>query len=565
MTARALIVGLDGLDLGVVRALGAARLPTLHALMRRGAFAALESVQPPATLPNWTTFLTGVDPGVHGVFDFTTRRGYGVRFTAGTVRAAPTLFARLDALGLRCACIGFPATWPPERLERGIFVSGWDAPVAFEADRSFVWPPALYDAMRARFGPPRFDALDQAAADRPGWLDALPDALVQQVAQKTELAEWLLDADRWDAFAFYFGESDTASHYLWSAHDPRSPRRPEGIAPATQDGLARVYAALDEAVRRLVERAGGDAVEVTLLSDHGSGGASDRVVYLNRALADAGLLRFHRRGGRARAVAALKHRALRHLPPRVRERVFRLGGTALPSWLESQARFGAIDMDRTAAFSEELNYFPSVCLNLRGREPRGTVAPADAPAVLRDVEAALRALRDPFDGEPVVADVWRREELFEGPLVERAPDLFLELRAPDGYTYNLMPSGGAPAGTGPFRKLGAEECLGRKGRSLPGSHRPRGFFCAAGPRVAAVGEIDAHIADVSATLLERLGVAPPTDARGRVCFELLAAATGSDRAEDDDGGPRPARATLPGARPGTEASVASKIKSCANP
>ncbi|MBW2548545.1 MAG: alkaline phosphatase family protein [Deltaproteobacteria bacterium] len=66
MTARALVVGLDGFDLKLVHQFGPEHLPNLHALMARGVFAALESVQPPATLPNWTTFLTGVDPARHG-------------------------------------------------------------------------------------------------------------------------------------------------------------------------------------------------------------------------------------------------------------------------------------------------------------------------------------------------------------------------------------------------------------------------------------------------------------------------------------------------------------------
>ncbi|MGB8329882.1 MAG: alkaline phosphatase family protein, partial [Polyangiales bacterium] len=66
MGARALVLGLDGFDLGLVEQFGPVRLPHLHRLMDRGAFAALESLQPPATLPNWTTFLTGLDPARHG-------------------------------------------------------------------------------------------------------------------------------------------------------------------------------------------------------------------------------------------------------------------------------------------------------------------------------------------------------------------------------------------------------------------------------------------------------------------------------------------------------------------
>ena len=86
MSAKHIVLGLDGADMDLMEALGAAQLPTLFGLMERGAWARLESVQPPATLPNWTTFLTGLDPGQHGVFDFTTRDGYRVAFTAGTVR-----------------------------------------------------------------------------------------------------------------------------------------------------------------------------------------------------------------------------------------------------------------------------------------------------------------------------------------------------------------------------------------------------------------------------------------------------------------------------------------------
>ncbi|MDB4986582.1 MAG: hypothetical protein JWN04_1760, partial [Myxococcaceae bacterium] len=273
MSTKNLILGFDGADLELVLALGRARLPNLFALMERGAFAHQQSVLPPATLPNWTTFLTGVDPGQHGVFDFTTRAGYRVHFTAGTVREAPTFMARLDRLGLACCCVGFPATWPPERLEHGVFISGWDAPVAFEADRSFVWPSALYETLERRFGPLRFDEVDQFRADEPGWHARLGGRLADKIERKVELASFLLAMRSWDVFAFYFGESDTASHYLWSLHDEGSPRRPQEVSQAEQAGLGRVYEALDGALGRLLEQAGQD-VELTVVSDHGSGGSS---------------------------------------------------------------------------------------------------------------------------------------------------------------------------------------------------------------------------------------------------------------------------------------------------
>ncbi len=535
VAARALVLGLDGLDLGLVQQFGPEVLPNLHALTSRGVFAALESVQPPATLPNWTTFLTGVDPARHGVFDFTTRKGYQVRFTAGTAREVPTLFTQLDRLGLRCACLSFPATWPPEELEHGVFVSGWDAPVAFEADRSFMWPPWLFDETVQRFGTPSFDDVDEFHADAPGWIDRLPDALVRRVARKTDWARWLLDRQDWDVFALYFGESDTASHYLWAHHDSASPRCPASVSTAQRGGLQRVYEALDQAVGSLLEAAGGEQSEVTVLSDHGSGGSSDKVLYLNQLLAEHGLLRF--RPQRAPGGSGLKEIALRRFPPRLREQLFRLGNAWLPSRLESNVRFGAIDMANTVAFSDELNYFPGIHLNVAGREPRGIVQAEQRRDTILRIRAALLDTRDPWSGKPVFRDLIPREELFEGPHLDRAPDLLVDLHLDDGYSYNLMPSSpqigataapwrrglsaGRPAPGSSFRKLAEIEKLGKKGRSLPGSHRSHGFMALAGPSVRPAGRLDAHIADLSATLLSRLGLSVPPSFMGRVLWEAL--------------------------------------------
>ena len=63
MSAKHLVVGLDGADWVLVDRIGPARLPTLSRLRREGAWARLRSVPPYATLPNWSTFLTGLDPG----------------------------------------------------------------------------------------------------------------------------------------------------------------------------------------------------------------------------------------------------------------------------------------------------------------------------------------------------------------------------------------------------------------------------------------------------------------------------------------------------------------------
>jgi hypothetical protein len=125
---------------------------------------------------------------------------------------------------------------------------------------------------------------------------------------------------------------------------------------------------------------------------------------------------------------------------------------------------------------------------------------------------------DPWTGTRVITAIHARQDVYFGPLVERAPDFVLELALDGGASYNVMPSGGA----GPtFTRVPEHEWLGKKGRSLQGAHRAQGLYLAAGPRVRACGEVVAGIADASATMLARMGVAPPDTLSGRVLSEIL--------------------------------------------
>lgn len=534
--AKNLVIGLDGYDVDLMEQFGEDSLPNLFELMKTGVWSRQKSVMPPATLPNWTTFLTGVDPGCHGVFDFASRdfdaSDYRIRFTGGTVREAPLLVERLDAEGLRCACLSFPATYPPPALEHGVFMSGWDAPVAFEDDASFVHPASLHAAIKARFGATRFDDVDEFDAEKPGWHDELANALVRRVERKVALSEWLLSRQGWDLFMVYFGESDTVSHHLFAHHDECSPRHlADKTSVRAKAGLREVYEALDRAVGQLL-RAAGPGTELTILSDHGSGGASQQILYLNRALCDAGLLTFREPNAverfRSEVTRRAKDIALTFLSPTLRERVFAFANAELPSVLESAVRFGGIDMKNTRAFSEELNYFPGVWLNMKGRDPSGVVDVKERASVIREVRRALLALIDPWNGQKVVRQVWEREELFDGPFLERAPDLLLDLNLrthssvpTKAYSYNLMPSATAPAYSGAFRQLSEAEFHGRKGRSLAGSHRNHGFYLAHGPSVSALPEISSSIRDAAPTMLARMGIAVPAECTGRVLYEAL--------------------------------------------
>ena len=71
---RVIVLGIDGLDHGLLeRFLAAGRLPNFASLAREGDFTPLETTMPPLSPVAWSTFITGLDPGGHGIFDFVHR------------------------------------------------------------------------------------------------------------------------------------------------------------------------------------------------------------------------------------------------------------------------------------------------------------------------------------------------------------------------------------------------------------------------------------------------------------------------------------------------------------
>ncbi len=502
-----LVLGLDGATLDVVRPLAAAgRLPNLAQWMEQGRPAPLPSTVPAMTFPAWSSFLTGLDPGEHGLFDFTQKipGRYGIRFTNASDRHGASLYRRVSEAGGAVLALGMPATFPPEPV-RGLLVCGFDAPVSAGSDAGSSSDPALYRELAQRVGPWMRPDLDESAEREDEHAhERVVDLLVERVRRKTDFALEALAALRARGEApalvnLVYSESDTVAHHFWRDHDPHSPRHDPRAGARRRGAIAEVYEALDAACGELREAVGSEA-SCFVVSDHGSGGASRRVVHLNRHLEACGLLRRlpHAAGGWDRLARSTRDAALRALPPRLAQTLFRRG-RSLAARLESTARFGGLDWSQTAAFSEEANTQPGVWLNLRGREQQGCVPPRDRERVLRDLMDALLDWKLP-NGDPVVARARPREEVYRGPLVERAPDLVVELGLDGGYGLSLVQTPwGRPAG--PLRELESDELAGGRGRGMNGVHRPDGLWI--GPREVPV---PGSIREVAPCLLGALGL-----------------------------------------------------------
>ena len=74
MPKKVIVIGLDGLDPGIVDAmLGRGELPNLAVIRKSGSYSRLATTYPAQTPVAWSSFATGVNPGMHGIFDFISR------------------------------------------------------------------------------------------------------------------------------------------------------------------------------------------------------------------------------------------------------------------------------------------------------------------------------------------------------------------------------------------------------------------------------------------------------------------------------------------------------------
>jgi predicted AlkP superfamily phosphohydrolase/phosphomutase len=495
------IVGLDAATFDVIDPMiEAGELPNLQRVFGEGSRGVLRSTTHPLTTQAWTTMLTGVKAGRHGMWDFTERdeTGYHLRLVNGSFRGAPAIWELLSAADRRVGIINVPFTWPAPELN-GFFISGLDAAAR---EYRMTYPDAIAAEMRDRYGDLLFDHGPQL--DKDGYVDA--NKMRATIEQKVDCALWLAERYEPELLMVVFMAADHMQHYGWIEWEEKG----------LDSRVAEVYRALDDALGSFLEFAGPDR-DVLVVSDHGAGRMKG-VVNLNAWLAQNGWLTYaddvFRMGPRELARMSLYKlfELRRKLPqgmrnfakqraPKLRERAYEL------------REFTAIDFKRTRAFA--YGNMGNVVINVRGREKDGIVEPGDEYEQLRDeiIERAVD-IKDPETGAPLVRTVHRREDLFEGPEIGRLPDLIVEF---DGYAWagkgNLMNRTPTIWDEIKMPDSGKDKYIG--------THRHEGIVALRGPSATQGEIVGANIEDIAPTAMYLVGEPIPVEFEGRLLVEAI--------------------------------------------
>lgn len=500
---RFILFGIDGATFDIIRlAVAEGKLPHIGRLMARGSHQVLKSVIPPVTAPAWTTIMTGVNPGKHGVFEFYTLKenSYNTRLVSSLDRKTLSIWEVLNQGGLSVGVLNVPMTYPPDPVQ-GWMISGMMG--ALEFGEATCLPPELAQMITALVGHYPMRAVNRTARGG-GHYDFY--ALCQQIASRRLVTMELLRKYPVDVLILVCNYTDHVQHWFWR---DRSYTTPEG--EEIEDMILYAYQAADKLLGELLEFCG-DQTTTFIVSDHGAGPIEEHL-NIDRFLLEMGLATLKSGTTSTDRQRFTLLERIRNLTPQwLRQRL-------PPGWFERarsffrQQKLSRIDWAQTLAFN--IGTYPGLRLNIRGREPQGSIAGEDYEARRQEIRRLLEDYRHPHSGE-CLFEVFTRYELYHGPYVDAAPDLTAIVG--NGAVHLAKFSHPARASVW----IDPEEMNRVAPHSRTGSHRMEGVLIAAGPHIRAQAmDTEAQLVDIVPTMLYALDLPVPEYCDGQVLTDMF--------------------------------------------
>ncbi len=495
-----LILGLDGATFDLIRPwTDAGKLPNLARLIQNGVHTDLLSTLPPVTSPAWPSFMTGCNPGKHGVFDFIQPSGASYSLVNSTQIKKPTMWQILSNMGYRVGVLNVPVTYPPQPIN-GFMITGILSP----KQGTICYPQDLISRHQPKLGAYRISPNVQY---KPGNEEAYIKDIYDLIHAHGKWAVHLMQHEPVDVLMIHFIALDIMMHALWRLMDSSHPRHtPSPYQNAIQGG----YQLVDEYVGQMLDLLPPDAHVITM-SDHGFG-PLNRIVNLNNFLMEKGFLRLNRK-----PMTMLKALAFRlGLSPAVIYRlVEKVGLQNIATKVSKNTRnqvlgkflnYDNVDWGQTVAYS--MGHVGQIYLNMVGREPHGIVTQASYKRTRQDIVNALQELRDE-NGRSLISKIILREETYHGPYADKGPDIHLVLDDYNIIAYPLFATNG---------RIVTEQIRGDSG-----CHRREGIVIAHGPQFKqnVPLPISADIIDIAPTIFALLGEAVPEHMDGAVLVDFF--------------------------------------------
>jgi predicted AlkP superfamily phosphohydrolase/phosphomutase len=498
------ILGLDGASPDVIDSLiEKGRLPAFKALKDRGVSGRLRTTIPPITGSAWSSFMTGKNPGKHGIFDFTYRKEgtYELSPISARMREGKAFWSIATEAGRKVCIFNVPVTYPPDAVN-GIMVSGMLTPSSRD---DYTHPRSVASELDRVAGKYQIHITESYSKKRE---ERFLKHLYEVTSKQKKAMDFLLGQEEWDLFVAVFQGIDVLQHELWHTYDRQHFRHGQ-YEERFIDTIPQFYEYMDRVLGEVMDWCDKKGLTLIVMSDHGAGPLK-KLLYVNNFLIKKGFLKL--RGG---AATRFKHL------------LFRLGMAPMTFYhillsvglgkLKHKARFGQgaswlkkfflsfQDVDWSASKAYAIGTTAGqVYVNLEGREPGGIVrAGKEYETVREEIIAALRELTDRETGEHIIEEIYRKEGLYSGPRAATAPDIV------------FLPKGLEIAAFGEY-EFASHRILDYS-RGLSSSHRMEGILMMKGSGVKRGATImNGNIMDIAPTVLYLLGLSVAADMDGAV-------------------------------------------------
>mgnify|MGYP000272711237 CR=1 FL=1 len=260
---KTLVIGLDGAPFELIEKWSASgELPNLAKLIDKGCFSVLRSTIPVHSPTAWASYITGVNPGKHGVFDFVRREedSYQLRVIRADQYAGASLWRLLSEHGRTVGVMNVPMTYPPEPVN-GFLLTGLGTPDYVP----YSYPPEMSEELNEQgyrvnkkffFTPDRQDE----------WLEDIH--AITEI--RGETAVRLMQEQPWDFFMVVFRNSDEICHFYWHHMDETHPEHDPQAPAQYKMAILDLYKHIDRWVGHIIETAG-EECNIIIMSDHGAG------------------------------------------------------------------------------------------------------------------------------------------------------------------------------------------------------------------------------------------------------------------------------------------------------
>ena len=482
--SRVLLIGWDGADWRILDPmLEQGALPNLQSLMDRGQRGVLRSTIPTHSWAAWPSFMTGVDPVDHGVYDILetvpgTHKQYPVTYRSIKAR---TFVADLAAAGKEAVYCDLPLTFPPPEI-KGKLIAGGVLPKG----PAVSYPGDLLQTLEKAGVPWEVNGMSWTTYhNKP---DQYLEEALRVTGKRIKATEWLMDNSDWDFLMSVWVSVDRTQHCLSNYIGPDHPEYAQNANTGRYQKVLDVYRQIDDAIGSFVSRTSEDDI-ILFVSDHGFQSCS-RAVNMDQLLKTLGYLEF---SASNLVYGPMQWGVVRSVARKVYDTLGLHGKVSLKQ---------PVSWAKTRAYTSIRSTGEGVSVNLAGREPDGIVDPGDFEKVRGDLMDALASFVDPETGRKPVKEIYRREEIFRGRHADTAPDILMI----PAEQYSLTHARAAV----------------EKADWVAGDHRPEGVIVAVGPKVGPF-ESEPKLVDLAPTILAALDAPAGVKHTGRVLHEVVGA------------------------------------------